>query len=430
MTEPLLILNERDAKTAKTAIQEIDGALSSEMHFNSIIEGLPLELVNGYRRTLTTQKAELLSGISFYEKAKAGDVDELIKSAGSDIGVFLIVARIIKRLSQKDLARRVGLKEQQIQRYEADRYRSISLSNFKRMAHALGVNLRASIPEGKDGWVTGADTLTNEYSPDEIKKVLKHGRENGWFEADVEDEDAEGYLQRYVTEHLLKYGSPTLLRTGLNVHQLSEELGLIAWKARVTKIAETIIEENKLAYNWMDISWLKELVHLSRCEDGPAKAKDLLLQHGIVLVAEPQIPGLTLDGAAFLVDRTPVIALTLRRDTIDNFWFTLLHETGHIVLHYRMGLGTGFFDDTEQQGIDEIEKEANEFASNMLIPSDKWKRSPARISKSPEAIERFAEELGIHPAIVFGRIQKERNDWKIFSNKTGRGEVKKWLIKS
>lgn len=122
------------------------------------------------------------------------------------------------------------------------------------------------------------------------------------------------------------------------------------------------------------------------------------------------------------------IGLTIRRDTIDSFWFTLMHEVAHVILHYRTGLALGFFDDSEASSLDEIEAEANEFASNILIPDERWKRSPARIAKSSTVVERFAKELQIHPAIVFGRIQKERGDYAIFSNLVGRGQVKRFLV--
>jgi HTH-type transcriptional regulator/antitoxin HigA len=105
-----------------------------------------------------------------------------------------------------------------------------------------------------------------------------------------------------------------------------------------------------------------------------------------------------------------------------------MHEVGHAILHYQTGLRIGFFDDADNTAVDEIEQEANDFASNMLIPDEKWKRSPARIAKSASAIEKFASEIGIHPAIVFGRVQKERADYALFSNKIGRGLVRERLL--
>ena len=116
--------------------------------------------------------------------------------------------------------------------------------------------------------------------------------------------------------------------------------------------------------------------------------------------------------------------MTLLRDAVDNFWFTLLHEIAHVVLHYRTGLAAGFFDDLSSTGLDGMEQEANVFAGNLLIPEEVWTRSPARIAKAAEPVERFAQHLCIHPAIVFGRIRMERNDFSLFSNKIGRGLVR------
>lgn len=423
MIQPFLILNERDAREARSSITEIDAALTSEEQFKKIVAGLPLILVNGYRRALTTQRQDIQATLESYEKAKSGDYSDFIKRAGNDIGALLIVARVIKGFSQKDLARLVGLKEQQIQRYEADRYRSITLSGFRRIAQALGVQLKGTFSE--------VEPLISKYSSVEIKKIVSHAKENNWFEAlssDSEGEDQQEPIQRFISDHLIRYGSPALLRTGLNVDDLSDDLLLVAWKARVTKIAENIISSHSLSYKESDISWLPQLAKLSPETDGPIKARELLLQHGIVLITEPQIPGLKIDGAAFLVEGIPVIGMTLRRDTVDNFWYTLLHEAAHIVLHYRMGLAIGFYDDSTHTSLDDIEREADEFASNLLIPEDVWKRSPARISKTAEPIEKLAKSLGIHPAIIYGRIRKERNNYALFADRVGSGEIRKHLI--
>jgi HTH-type transcriptional regulator/antitoxin HigA len=117
--------------------------------------------------------------------------------------------------------------------------------------------------------------------------------------------------------------------------------------------------------------------------------------------------------------------MTLLRDALDNFWYTLLHEIGHVILHYRTGLAAGFFDDVESASVDEMEAEADKFASNMLIPEQLWHRSPARISRSTAPMEKLASQLGISPAIVFGRIRFERKNFALFSDKIGRGTVRK-----
>lgn len=428
--EQSVILNEREARDARVTAAQLNTLLSSEWAFEPIVAGLPPEVVDGFRKAVRAEKRELEALVAAYEAAKAGDFEDLKRRAGNDPGLTLVVARIARGLTQKELARKLGLKEQQIQRYEADRYGSISLTNFRRIARFLGVNWDM----GLSGLFGGGWNIARDVSAAEVKKVLKHARANGWFGDDdpavLADEQSVNYLQRYVSDHILKYGSPSLLRTGLNVEGHFEDVLLLAWKARVTRRAEQIIAARSVSYRPLDITWLLELARLSQYDDGPVRARDLLLSKGIVLVAEPQIPGMKVDGAAFRLEGVPVIGLTLRRDTVDNFWFTLLHEVGHVVLHYRAGLSTGFFDDTDTIDVDEIEREANSFASNVLIPEERWKRSPARITKSTAVVEKFAKELGISPAIVFGRIQKERGNYAIFSNSIGRGAVRKHLIES
>lgn len=427
MMNAAVILNESGAREARAMAAELEKALSSERTFERIIAGLPLQVVNGFRRALNVELSELKSLVDAYEAAKAGDYEELKRRAGEDPGLALVVARIARGLTQKDLARKLGLKEQQIQRYEADRYRSINLSNYRRIASVLGVHWEVKLSD----WVGSGWNVATEVLASDVIKILKHARTHGWFdgeESSTAEEESYNYLQRYVSDHILRYGSPSLLRTGLNVEDYKDDLSLLAWKARITRRAELIIEESKIKYQILDISWLLDLVRLSGHEDGPEHAVKFLRQQGIVLIVEPQIAGMRVDGAAFLVDGVPVIGMTLRRDTIDNFWFTLLHEVAHIVLHYRTGLSHGFFDDIDSTTIEEVEREANDFASNILIPEEKWKRSPARIAKSPAVVEKFASELGIHSAIVFGRIQKERKDYAVFSNKIGRGLVRKVLI--
>src|SRR5208282_5053769 len=112
----------------------------------------------------------------------------------------------------------------------------------------------------------------------------------------------------------------------------------------------------------------EELTALTRHENGPVKARVLLATRGIVLIVERHLPGTYLDGAAMLSDDgVPVVALTLRYDRLDNFWFVLFHELGHVFLHLFDGLKFDFFDEEEGAASDELEKQADTFALDKLI---------------------------------------------------------------
>ncbi|SEA41446.1 XRE family transcriptional regulator [Paraburkholderia sartisoli] len=423
MSSQALITNDRHAREVTGLIEEMSRATSSEQVLKSVVSGLPPEVMAGVQRALTAERAELTAMLDAYLEAKRGNLALLKARAQNDLGEMLIVARIAKGWSQKDLARQIGLREQAIQRYEADRYRSISLAGFVRVARALKLNLSADIcPDATAPWMS---LPSLDVSAEQAQKVLKHARENGWLENTDSDENALSQLVRYVAEHVGSHGKPSLFRTGLVVEHHADDWSLLCWKAQVTRRAKATIDSRKLKYRPLDMSWLKDLPGLSAIEDGPLLARDLLLAHGIVVVVERHVPGMKVDGAAFLVDDIPVIGLTLRRDALDNFWFTLLHEVAHVILHYRTGLAAGFFDNIETQEVDEMEAEADQFAGSLLIPQELWLRSPARIAKTADTIERFAQRLGISPAVVFGRIRMERQNYAIFSDKIGSGQVRK-----
>lgn len=403
---------------------ELDRALSSEQVLRSIVEGLPREVIEGVRRSLDTERTEGKRLIEAYQRAKAGDFGPLKTRAGNDLGAFLIAARIIRGMSQKDLARKLGLREQAIQRWEGERYRSISLLNYLKVAQTLGVRWQPELVTSDSSWPP-----SYEVRREDLTKVLRHARDHGWLESNEDsDENAIATLVRYVGDHVVRYGTPSLLRTGLNVRDHSQDWALLSWKAQVTRKAESIIAEAKPRFRLLNVSWLIDLVQLSQLPDGPSRARQLLLDNGIVLITEPQITGMSVDGAAFLVGDVPVIGMTLLRDSVDNFWFTLLHEVAHIFLHYRTGLSAGFFDDVSVPDVDEFESEANLFAQNLLIPDELWRVSPARIAKTAEPIDRLAKQLKISPAIIFGRIRMERDNYSIFSDKIGKGTVRKHLI--
>jgi HTH-type transcriptional regulator/antitoxin HigA len=426
MPAATLITNERQEREIAALIEQIGQALSSEQVLSQLIEGLPPEVLDGIRRSLIVERQELAESLDAYRAAQQGAVEALKERAGNDLGALLVAARVAKGWKQKELARRLFLPEQQIQRYEAERYRSISLAGLLRVARALGIRLSADIDQPlPDPWLP-----SYEMSSADAQKVLKHARENGWLDkVDQSDESGISQLKRTVAEHVGEYGTPSLLRTGLNVHDLSKDWFLLAWKAQVTRTAQRQIQRKKPKYRPLDMSWLSQLVKLSARDDGPARAKEILAEQGIILVIEPQIAGMRVDGAAFLIDEHPVIGLTLRLDAVDNFWFTLMHEVGHVVLHYRTGLVSGFFDDFENPEIDEMEEEANRFAQNMLIPDAVWHKSPARIAKTADPVEKLAKQLGIAPEIIFGRLRMERQNYKIFSDKIGRGRVRKQLLR-
>ena len=122
------------------------------------------------------------------------------------------------------------------------------------------------------------------------------------------------------------------------------------------------------------------------------------------------------------------MALTIRYDRIDNFWFVLMHELIHISRHPIAELTT-FYDDLDVEDTGNAqEQEADQLAGEALIPQEEWNRSPASKLRTPEAAEHLATRLRIHPAIVAGRIRHDRKSYRVLNRLVGQGQVRKLFL--
>jgi|LSQX01.2.fsa_nt_gb HTH-type transcriptional regulator/antitoxin HigA len=136
--------------------------------------------------------------------------------------------------------------------------------------------------------------------------------------------------------------------------------------------------------------------------------RSILQDIGVGFVVIPHFQKTYLDGAVFYENDRPVIGLTLRYDRIDNFWFTLFHELGHIIHDHKRD----FFDSIDNKAdSDKRESEADEFAQNLLIPNEDIQafrnRCNGRFTRG--RIIEFAAAIKRHPGIVVGRLQHDKD---------------------
>ena len=127
---------------------------------------------------------------------------------------------------------------------------------------------------------------------------------------------------------------------------------------------------------------------------------------GVFLIFVPAIPKAKVSGAARWINKKcPLIQLSLFGKSNDKFWFSFFHEAAHILLHLNekeeIFLDDKFHSDSQNQ----FETEANEFAEDILI-SPQF-RAYFDDLKTKSQLINFASEIGIHPGIVVGRLQKE-----------------------
>jgi len=130
----------------------------------------------------------------------------------------------------------------------------------------------------------------------------------------------------------------------------------------------------------------------------------LCAESGVAVAFVPELPQIRVNGATWWLNpQKAVIQLSLRYKSDDQLWFSFFHEAGHILLH---GKKEVFIEDDNG---DTKEREANNFAADILIPPAKFQQITKLNRISKMAIKNFASEIGIAPGIVVGRLQHDGN---------------------
>jgi HTH-type transcriptional regulator/antitoxin HigA len=178
---------------------------------------------------------------------------------------------------------------------------------------------------------------------------------------------------------------------------------LAAWlrvgEIQAQEVKCNIFDEKKLK------SLIPEIIKLSveKPEVFLPKVQKLCADAGVVVTVVPHFPKTYVNGSArWLTPDKAIIQLSQRYKYLDIFWFTFLHEIGHILLHRKKD----FFIDEDNADKDECEREADAFSAKRLIPPSKFKQLK-RGTLTKENIIGFAESLQIHPGIVVGRLNHE-----------------------
>ncbi len=371
-------------------------------------------------------EVEVLSDqLSEYESLKSGMISILTAKSLDELPRILVQARIVRGLTQGQLAKQLKLKEQQIQRYESEMYASTSLQRLAEVADALQLNI-SEVAEFKQ--VSKGKHPAKSVEIDWHRFPVAEMYRRGWFEdftgslKDVK-EQASFLAEAYVTSVIQKPAT-SRLRRSMRLGSGIDLYSLRAWECRILHLANEATAVSTYDRAYLNENWLRELVQESRHENGPIRAYERLAEVGITLIIEPHLRKTYLDGAAFIYGGKPIIGMTLRYDRLDNFWFVLFHELIHIKKHLRVEGLVSIFDDFDAEA-DEFEREADKLALEALIAEDEWEMTLSRYVQNDESIASDAEKLKIHRAIIAGRIRYESNNYIIFGNLIGQGQVRK-----
>lgn len=133
---------------------------------------------------------------------------------------------------------------------------------------------------------------------------------------------------------------------------------------------------------------------------------------GIVFQVVKNFTGAPVQGFIKKNNNKIILSMTIRGAFSDIFWFTLFHEIGHLLNGDIVN--SNFIDFTDSKS--DVEDKADEFAREVLINEDDFNKFINQQNLTETSIINFAKEQGVQPFIVVGRIQKQKNNFRIFSN--------------
>lgn len=338
-----------------------------------------------------------------------------------------------KKLKQTDLIKYIGSRSKVSEILSGKR--PLSLNMIRKLNEELGIPAEillkkpgASIPENND-------IIWEKFPINEMKKKK-------WFDESVIKTDkpiefAEELMRpklellydKCVCPHEIDSTSLNIAaRSSVEKFRSKKEIDVYALTAWQAQVVEKAVNHNLASsYNGIDENFLRVIAMQSINDVGPQLAKKLLNKYGIHLIILPHLNHTYLDGAVMLLKNgNPLIGLTLRHDRLDNFWFSLLHELAHLLLHFKDD-NSPYFDDFDDrsEAIHEYEKQADSLAGDVLLSEEKWSKNKSfdfiNSRYSYRLLSQIARHLQVNEAILLGRIQHDTKNWQILRKSLGKG---------
>lgn len=180
-----------------------------------------------------------------------------------------------------------------------------------------------------------------------------------------------------------------------------------AWVQTVINLGAEIqtkkFDEKKLK---LFISEIRQMTKMDTLDFLP-RLKDSLSECGVALVVIPSLKNSNVYGAIKWLNRDKVVlGITNRGISSDKFWFSFFHEIGHVL--QKKIKNVFITSNHENADDDDLEKNADLFARDILIPLDKLNSFVCKNNFSKTAVEHFAQKIDTHPGIVVGRLQNDK----------------------
>jgi ribosome-binding protein aMBF1 (putative translation factor) len=136
-----VISNEREYKITKSELRKFEQAAAEYVPSS----GVDPRMKKVMKDALGSMAETLREEIKRYEDLRDGRFRQRELDGLADLPTALIEARIAAGLTQKGLAERLSLKEQQIQRWESSSFEGVGLKRLQEIADALGMRIHETV---------------------------------------------------------------------------------------------------------------------------------------------------------------------------------------------------------------------------------------------------------------------------------------------
>lgn len=411
-----MIKNDRQYRITKAQAEKFESA------FQALARSVPDSHVHpmifsAQRNALYSQMEDLREQIREYEDLKSGRRTVLEQQSLDQLPLALIKARIAAGLSQRDMAEKVGLKEQQIQRYEATEYASASFERLKAIARALNIQVYEEIllSSLKPSLRTlfsrleeiglDHDLILKRLIPIETRALIEEHPN-----ADIEKMLA---VQAAASvSRVFNWGISDIFRVDKSLVLNTAPVGLARFKtstrAEQRKLAAYTVYAHTLALLALDAT--ENIEHRPIPTDAPIARKNILAKYGSVTLEsvltytwDLGIPVLPLHdpgafhGACWREDGRNVIVLKQQNVSYARWLYDLLHELYHAgsdPQNEDMAIIEESPIDPERQDSD-VEAAANYFAEDVMLDGRSDELEEMCIKEAKSSVERLKNVVPI-----------------------------------
>ena len=326
-----------------------------------------------------------------------------------------------KEMSQEELAIRTGFSPKHISEVVNGK-KGISPSFAKGLEYALG--LPASF------WIN----LQGKYD----KEILEYEEQENIDKEEIEVVKKLKDLIKYAEKLNIINKSESVVSQVINLRKLCNvknlmyitnlEANQVAYRKSKTidtdfyilyvwiRICEIMADRTKIENEYDENKLRKNISNIKKCmflnvNEAIKNLKSIFASCGIIFQVVKNFQGAPVQGFIKKNDDRIILTMTIRQSYADVFWFTLFHEIGHLL--------NG--DIEKKQYVDfvnsksEMEDKADKFAKDALINEKDYEAFINKNELTESSIIDFAKSQNVEPFIVVGRIQKEKNDYRLFN---------------